>query len=200
MYFPFSYQVVDSSNVKSFFNEKLSERLSIRCDCSFPRENLVNGTLHCTALSNTLIYRVFIIPTDTVTSTLIETYMEESLKDDPVFQSGVAEISVDTTCNISISSLTEPFCTNNEVLTQLIDDCSTSLFNIDMNTLILIVVIAGVFFILLVVTITVMAFMLVLQHKRLKYVHVHLIIYMYCTCILLMPRLYQYACTLWKCF
>ena len=179
MYFPYcSYQVVDSSNVKSFFNEKLSERLSIRCDCSFPRENLVNGTLHCTAVRNTLIYRVFIIPTDDVSSTLIETYLEESLKADPSFQSGIAEIIVDTTCNQSLSSLTEPFCTN-EVLLQSIEDCTTSLLNIDMNTLILIAVIAGVFFILLVVTISVMAIMLVLQHKRLKYVHVHVMKYQY---------------------
>ena len=154
--------------MQNFFNEKLSERISIQCDCLYPQENLVNGSLHCptVASSNILIYRVYIVPTNGLTSKNVIEHLEESLKSNPTLLSGVASISVDTTCNMSISSPGDPICDDTEVTGSGLNTCDKAF--LDGNTLILIAVIAGIFFILLIFVIIVMIFMLIFQHKRLK--------------------------------
>ena len=161
---------MDDQGVQNFFKEKLSERISVRCDCSFPQQNLVNGRLFCASPnSNTLIYRVYVIPTDELSSSEAVMHLEDWLKAGPTLVSGVAEIKVDNTCNLTISSITDTdtLCSD-EVQGTVAPVTTDSSCSLQFSHIILGGVIVGVFFILMTVLLIILIAMICFQHRKLK--------------------------------
>ena len=148
--------------------QQISQEISSRCGCTFPVDNLINGTVLCTETnSDQLIFRVYIVSTSSLTSAAILNHVTQWIQDDPVVTSGVAKVTFDTSCNISISTIHDPICTNNVVTTEEPPtDFVTSGYG--SNTDILITVVAGAVILLEAVIIVILIFALCYQNSKIR--------------------------------
>lgn len=148
--------------------EEIAKAISTSCGCTFPVDNLINGTVLCTQTnSDQLIFRVFVVSTSQLTSATIVDHVTQWIQGDPEVTSGVAKVTFDTTCNVSISSSYDPICPGTVEVVPT-DPTTGPVSGYGSNTDILITVVAGAVILVQAVIVIILIAALCYQNSKIR--------------------------------
>ena len=162
-----SGRVLDSDNVISFISDELSTAVEERCGCTLPSTHFINVTLLCTeADSNNLVYRAYVVPSESLTSAQIISHISSWVEQGPTVVTGVAEIMFDSTCEATVPHIQAEICEDTETETNVGSINNDAV--LDSNTLILLAVVLGAVIMFLVFIVILMAILAGYQYRRIR--------------------------------
>ena len=107
--FPQSFGEIEM--YKHFIEEALIEAIKLRCECHFPRENLLQESFSCSSSPHLTTYRNTLIGTHNVNASQFVGFIQNWVNSGPrITIKGGYSVWVDKKCPVAVSSFDEPEC------------------------------------------------------------------------------------------
>ena len=105
-----SLTINEAELYKHHIEVALIEAIESRCECHFPRENLLKALFTCANSSNLTTYRNTLIGTHTFNATQLIGFIQDWVSSGPQIEIKSYAVWLDSSCPVAISSLKEPEC------------------------------------------------------------------------------------------
>ena len=95
---------------KYHIEEALVEAIESRCECHFPRANLLKASFSCASSPNLTTYRNTLIGTYNFNATQLIGFIQDWVTSAPQINIKDYSVWLDSSCPVAIASLKEPEC------------------------------------------------------------------------------------------
>ena len=95
---------------KYHIEEALVEAVESRCECHFPKANLIKASFSCSSSPNLTTYRNTLIGTHNFNATQLIGYIQDWVNSEPQIVVNDYSVWLDSSCPVSIASLKEREC------------------------------------------------------------------------------------------
>ena len=95
---------------KYYIEEALIEAIESRCECHFPKVNLLKASFSCAISPNLTTYRNTLIGTHNFNATRLIGFIQDWVNSGPKINIKTYTVWLDSSCPVAISSLKEPEC------------------------------------------------------------------------------------------
>lgn len=95
---------------KYHIEKSLTEAIESRCECLFPKDNLLEATFSCGHSPNLTTYRNTLLGTHNFNATQLIGFIQDWMTSEPRININGYAVKIDKSCSAAIASMNEPEC------------------------------------------------------------------------------------------